>query len=66
MLGIKYKNLFVVGDEDQCIYTWRGANITNIKMFIEDFKPKVYKLEQNYRSTKPILHSAAKHKKHYF
>lgn len=58
MLGIKYKNLFVVGDEDQCIYTWRGANITNIKMFIEDFKPKVYKLEQNYRSTKNIISRA--------
>ncbi len=58
MLGIKYKNVFVVGDEDQCIYTWRGANITNIKSFIEDFKPKVYKLEQNYRSTKNIISKA--------
>lgn len=58
MLGIKYKNIFVVGDEDQCIYTWRGANITNIKSFIEDFKPKVYKLEQNYRSTKNIISKA--------
>ncbi len=57
-LGIKYKNVFVVGDEDQCIYSWRGANIANIKSFREDFNPKIYKLEQNYRSTKNIISKA--------
>ena len=55
LLGCKYQNVFVVGDEDQCIYCWRGANIDNIRNFIEDFKPKIYKLEQNYRSTKNII-----------
>ena len=48
-------NVFVVGDEDQCIYGWRGANIDNINQFIKDFDCKVFKLEQNYRSTKKIL-----------
>ena len=56
-----YHNLFVVGDEDQSIYGWRGANIENIKNFITDFQGvKVYKLEQNYRSTKNILDCANK------
>lgn len=55
MISAKYKNIFVVGDEDQCIYCWRGANIENINNFIKDFKPTVYKLEQNYRSTKAII-----------
>ena len=48
-------NVFVVGDEDQSIYGWRGANVTNIQKFIEDFGAKIYKLERNYRSTKSIL-----------
>ncbi len=48
-------NVFVVGDEDQSIYGWRGANVTNIQKFIEDFGAKIYKLERNYRSTKNIL-----------
>lgn len=48
-------NVFVVGDEDQSIYGWRGANVTNIQKFIEDFGAKIYKLERNYRSTKKIL-----------
>lgn len=60
LIGEKYKNIFVVGDEDQCIYSWRGANIDNIKNFIKDFQPTVYKLEQNYRSTKNILKVANK------
>ena len=59
LLAGKYKNIMVVGDEDQCIYGWRGANIENISEFQKDFKPvKVYKLEQNYRSTKTIIEKA--------
>lgn len=56
LLAGYYKNIFVVGDEDQCIYGWRGANIANIKNFINDYKDcKVFKLEQNYRCSKNIL-----------
>ena len=56
LLAGRYKNIFVVGDEDQCIYGWRGANIANIKNFIKDYEDcKVFKLEQNYRCTKNIL-----------
>lgn len=56
LLSRKWGNIMVVGDEDQCIYGWRGANIENIINFKKDFPlVKVYKLEQNYRSTKAIL-----------
>ncbi len=60
LLAFKHRNVLAVGDEDQCIYGWRGANILNITNFIKDFNCKIYKLEQNYRSTKKILDLANK------
>lgn len=58
LLASKHGNIFAVGDEDQCIYTWRGASIDNIFRFKKDFDCKVYKLEQNYRSSSNILEVA--------
>lgn len=59
ILAKKWGNILVVGDEDQCIYGWRGANIENIMNFKRDFpNVKTFKLEQNYRSTKKILDKA--------
>ena len=59
MISAKYRNITVVGDADQAIFTWRGANYKNILNFEKDYKEaKVVLLEENYRSTKTILNAA--------
>src|SRR5207249_9172164 len=59
LLAARHKNVMVVGDDSQSIYSWRGANFQNILKFPERYKEaKIYKIETNYRSTPQILNVA--------
>ncbi|MBO4823274.1 MAG: UvrD-helicase domain-containing protein [Clostridia bacterium] len=60
LLAQKHRNIMVVGDEDQCIYSWRGASVENINRFRTDFpEVKIYRLEENFRSSGNIVKLAS-------
>lgn len=58
LLSQKHKNIMIVGDDDQSIYSWRGARVSNMRLFEEQFHAKIIKLEQNYRSSATIVKAA--------
>lgn len=59
LLAAKYRNICAIGDHDQAIYSWRGATVQNILDFEKDYpEVKIITMEQNYRSTQPILDAA--------
>lgn len=59
LLAVKHRNITVVGDDDQAIYKWRGASLTNIQFFEREFpERRVLVLRENYRSSQPILDAA--------
>ncbi len=60
LLAQKHRNIMVVGDEDQCIYSWRGASVENINRFRLDFpEARIYRLEENFRSSGNIVKLAS-------
>ncbi|MCQ2381847.1 MAG: ATP-dependent helicase, partial [Clostridia bacterium] len=60
ILARKHRNIMVVGDEDQCIYSWRGASVENINRFQADFPDtRIYRLEENFRSSGNIVKLAS-------
>lgn len=60
-IAAHHGNLVLVGDDDQGIYGWRGANSKNLRAFIDEFTPKTHRLERNYRSTSSLVAAASSH-----